>query len=90
MNKEFIEKARSAKSADELLKLAEENGMKLSEEEANVYFEKINNSAELSDEELSKVVGGIYSPFLYGGEIKISPLFDREPGGSGRTNMRVL
>ncbi len=55
---EQIEKARAAKSPEELLSLAKENGLELSAEQANAYFEKLNRSGELSDDELSNVAGG--------------------------------
>lgn len=58
MNEELIVKARSAKSAEELLALAKENGTELTAEEANAYFEQLSKSGELSDEELDNVSGG--------------------------------
>ena len=45
--KELFEKAKEAKSAEELLSLAKENGMELTDK-----------SGELSDEELDNVAGG--------------------------------
>ena len=56
--KELFEKAKEAKSAEELLSLAKENGMELTEEEAAAYFAQLNKSGELSDEELDNVAGG--------------------------------
>ncbi len=58
MNEKFIAKARSAKSAGELLALAKENGLELTAEEANAYFEQLGKSGEISDEELDNVSGG--------------------------------
>lgn len=55
---EIIEKAKQAKTIEELLKLAEENGIELSSEEAKAYFERLTKSGELSDEELDNVAGG--------------------------------
>lgn len=55
---ELIEKAKQAKSAEELLALAKENGIELSEDEAKAYFEQLNKSGELSDDELDNVAGG--------------------------------
>ena len=55
---EFIEKAKQTKSAEELLALAKENEIELSELEAKAYFEQMNKSGELSDEELDNVAGG--------------------------------
>ena len=55
---EMIIKAREAKSADEILALAKENGMDLTEESAKAYFEHLNKTCELSDTELENVSGG--------------------------------
>ena len=58
MTDELYEKAKAAKSTEELLSLAKENGIELTEEEAAEYFTQINKSGELSDEELDNVAGG--------------------------------
>lgn len=58
MNNELIGKAKQAKSAEALLALAKENGVELSEQEANEYFTKLGKSGELSDDELDNVSGG--------------------------------
>ena len=55
---ELIEKAKQAKSAEELLALAKENNIELTEDEAKEYFEWLNKQGELSDEELDNVSGG--------------------------------
>ena len=56
---EMIEKAKKAKSPDELLALAKENEVELTEEEAKAYFAQLNpTSGELSDDELDAVSGG--------------------------------
>ena len=39
---ELIEKAKSAKTPEELMALAKENGMELTEVEATKYFEQLN------------------------------------------------
>ena len=57
-NSELFEKAKEAKSAEELLSLAKENGVELTKEEAQEYFAQLNKSGELSDEELDNVAGG--------------------------------
>ena len=57
-NTELLEKAKEAKSAEELLSLAKENGVELTEGEAEEYFAQLNKSGELSDEELGNVSGG--------------------------------
>ena len=55
---ELIEKAKAAKSAEELLALAKENGVELTEEEAKTYFEQIGASGAVSDDDLDAVSGG--------------------------------
>ncbi len=60
MNKEeFIAKLKEAKSADEILALAKENGIELDEEKAKELFAELNASGEISDDELDKVAGGL-------------------------------
>ena len=59
INAEMVKKAKTAKSADELLKIAKENGMNLTFDEANTCFEQLNSTRdELSDDELFNVSGG--------------------------------
>lgn len=56
---ELIEKARAAKNAEELLTLAKENNVEMTEESAKAYFEQLHPaSGELSDDELNDVSGG--------------------------------
>lgn len=56
---EIIEKAKTARSTEELLTLAKENNVELTDEEAKVYFEQLHSaSGELSDDELDNVAGG--------------------------------
>ena len=54
---ELIKKARSAKSAEELLLLAKENGIEMTADEAQTYFEQINAN-KLDDDLLEGVSGG--------------------------------
>ena len=54
----LIAKAKAATSAEELLKLAKENGVELSEEEAKTCFEQLQANSEVSDDELEAVSGG--------------------------------
>ena len=62
---ELIAKLKEAKSADEILVLAKENGVELSEEKAKELFAELNASGELSDDDLDKVAGGnIFDKFL--------------------------
>ena len=55
---ELIAKAKATKSAQELLALAKENNVEMTEEQAKIYFEQLNASGTVSDEELDAVVGG--------------------------------
>ena len=56
---ELMEKAKSVKSATELITLATENGTEITPEEAANYFTKLNPPSEsIADEELENVAGG--------------------------------
>ena len=57
-NRELLEKAKAAKSAEELRAIAKENEVDLTEEDAAAYFSQLHKSGELSDEELDAVAGG--------------------------------
>ncbi|MGN1136926.1 MAG: hypothetical protein ACI4SF_11975 [Oscillospiraceae bacterium] len=57
MKKELLEKAKQAKTAEELLALAKAENIELTEEAAKA-FAKLNKNGELSDEELDNVSGG--------------------------------
>lgn len=59
MNTEIIMKAKEAKSAEELVKIARENGLELSQSGAEQLFGELHRpSGELSDSELESAVGG--------------------------------
>lgn len=56
---EMIEKAKSAKNAEELLAMAKANGVDMTAEEAETYFSQLNpQSAALDDDLLDGVAGG--------------------------------
>ena len=56
---EMIEKAKAAKSAEELLALAKENNVEMTADEAKSYFAQLNpKSGELDDDDLDAVAGG--------------------------------
>ena len=57
-SKELIEKAKTAKTAEELLAMAKAENIELTEEQAAKAFAELNKSGELSDEELDNVAGG--------------------------------
>ena len=46
MNEEMIAKAKEAKSVEELITLAKENGVELTEEDAKAYFAQLSCSQE--------------------------------------------
>jgi hypothetical protein len=55
----MIEKAKAAKSAEELLELAKANGVEMTADEAATYFAQLNpKSGELDDDDLDAVAGG--------------------------------
>ena len=59
MNQELVNKARKAESVEELLALAKENGIELTNEQAKAFFAQLNPpKGELSDDELDNVSGG--------------------------------
>ena len=56
---EMIEKAKAAKSAEELLEVAKAGGVELTADEAATYFAQLNpQSGELDDDALNGVAGG--------------------------------
>ena len=57
---EMIEKAKAAKSAEELLEVAKAGGVEMTADEAATYFAQLNpKSGELDDDLLDGVAGGI-------------------------------
>jgi predicted ribosomally synthesized peptide with nif11-like leader len=60
---ELIAKAKEAKSAEQLLEIAKENGVELTEEEAKTYFAQLGASGAVSDDDLDAVAGGSDCPF---------------------------
>ena len=62
LSKELLEKAKNAKNAEELMELAKAAGTEMTADEAEKAFDRLNNSGELSDEELGSVSGGCGDP----------------------------
>ena len=59
MEKELIIKAKQSKTPEELIALAKENGIEMTEESAKAYFEQLHpKTGEISDDELDSVAGG--------------------------------
>ncbi len=54
----LIAKAKAAASPQELLSFAKENGLCLSDEQADAYFKWLKECGEVSDDELDNVTGG--------------------------------
>ena len=65
---EMLEKAKTAKSAEELLAMAKAEKVELTEEEAVKAFAELNKTGELSDEELDNVSGGCGRDYEPSGE----------------------
>ena len=59
LTQEMMEKAKTAKSAEELLLLANENGISITAQEADIYLAQLHpTDGELADNELDDVSGG--------------------------------
>lgn len=59
MTQDLLAKAKACKTPEELLSLARENGLELTETQAKDYYAKLNpGNEEIADEELSSVSGG--------------------------------
>ena len=59
LTSEMIDKAKTAKSAEELLELAKQDGVEMTADEAATYFAQLNpKSGELDDDDLDAVAGG--------------------------------
>ena len=91
LTKELIEKARAAKTAEELVEIAKTENIELSAEDAENYFVRLNSEGELADEELDNVSGGgcdgddnSTPEFNVGDKVKYNKIVDRiyAPGGS--------
>ena len=75
---ELIAKAKAASTVDELLAIAKENDIELTEDEAKTYFEQLNANGAVSDDELDGVAGGSFlgiSCPSEDGETQITPAF---------------
>ena len=66
LNKELLSKAKEAKTPEELLALAKENGIEMTAEEAQKIFAQLHSqSGELADDELDNVSGGACGTTYY-------------------------
>ncbi|MGN0813042.1 MAG: hypothetical protein ACI4MQ_06015 [Candidatus Coproplasma sp.] len=58
ISEDLLEKAKTAKTAEELLAMAKEENIELTAEQAAKAFAELNKTGELADEELDNVAGG--------------------------------
>ena len=68
ISKELLEKAKTAKTAEELLAMAKAENIEISAEEAAKAFAELHKMGELSDEELDNVSGGCGRDYEPSGE----------------------
>lgn len=61
MNGELLKKAKTAKSAEEIMALGKENGIDLSLSGAEDIYTRLNKSGAVDDDELDSVAGGACS-----------------------------
>ncbi|MBR3879430.1 MAG: hypothetical protein IKJ24_04820 [Clostridia bacterium] len=58
-NSELIEKAKAAKTAEELMEIVQESGVEMTADEATSCFAQLNTKqGEILDDDLENVVGG--------------------------------
>ena len=55
---EIITKAKTAKTVEELIAIAKDNNVELTEEEAKTYFEQLHANGAVTDDDLELVSGG--------------------------------
>lgn len=64
LDRNLFTKAKEVKNIEELIALAKENGVELTEEKAKDYFAKFQlKNGELADDELDNVAGGNCNPY---------------------------
>ena len=68
ISKELLKKAKTAKTAEELLEMAKAENIEISAEEAAKAFAELNKTGELSDDELDNVAGGCGRDYEPSGE----------------------
>ena len=89
-NTELLEKAKEAKSAEELLSLAKENGIEMTDEEGAAYFAQMKKNGELSDEELDNVAGGGCQTKVGGEKYTVVTSGQRCFNGGYENNMKTV
>ena len=73
ISKELLEKAKTAKSAEELLAMAKAENIEMTAEEANKVYAELHKTGELSDEELDNVSGGCGDEIQWDNKYPIVP-----------------
>ena len=68
ISKELLKKAKTAKTAEELLAMAKAENIELTVEQAAKAFAELNKTGELSDEKLDNVSGGCGRDYEPSGE----------------------
>ena len=72
-NAEMIEKAKAAKSAEDLHEVAKAGGIEMTADEAATYFAQLNpQSGELDDDALDGVAGGCGGTYTPDGTIRVT------------------
>ena len=90
----MMEKARAAKTAEELLEIAKANGVEMTADEAATYFAQLNpKSGELDDDDLDAVAGGACGnkptpKFAVGDHVIKSGLYNCDGGLFGNCQSR--
>lgn len=57
-SEDLVQKVRQAKSPEEIVAIAEENGTPVTDERAATLYERMHGVGEIADEELDSVAGG--------------------------------
>lgn len=83
---ELIAKAKAVSTVDELLAIAKENDIELTEDEAKIYFAQLNANGAVSDEELDLVAGGCGETYQDGDIVKF---FDGTTCSCGCSTCRI-
>ena len=73
ISKELFEKAKQAKTAEELLAMAKAENIELSAEQAAKAFAELNKTGEVSDEELDNVSGGCGDEIQWDNKNQMAP-----------------
>ena len=72
ISNELLEKAKKAKSAEELLEVAKSENIEFSPEQVDKVYAELHKTGELSDDELDNVAGGCGSEYQSGDSAKFS------------------